>query len=198
MSGGTPWEASPASPPTGYSLRKKKNSPRCIFEWCSSIQRYLYYKYPSPSLSLSPSPQCKAGLSIAHSCWNLDLALKHVVHSRWVWKRWLALQRASDTGQVTLQGGSEARVYMHWTWTPSLAFAFGHTVFLFWPSGIWEYESSIPSVSSRHSFFFPLPLCCMPIQQSRTKPQQLDHWIRRCFSFFWIHNFCYTFTYTHS
>lgn len=30
------------------------SSPSCclIYEWCSSIQRYLYYKYPSPSLSL--------------------------------------------------------------------------------------------------------------------------------------------------
>jgi hypothetical protein len=130
-------------------------------------------------IPLSPSrPQ--AVFSIAQSCWNLDLPLKHAV---WGLKEMtcIAVAGSSDRPQVRSRrkGG---RVHALNLDAPSPLFSFCiWAAYGFWPFGIWEYESLILSVSSRLNLnLFLLPLCCMPIQQPRTKPQPTatrDHWV---------------------
>lgn len=128
-------------------------------------QRYLYCKWSALHRPKAVFLQLRAP-GIWTWLWNMSCG---------VWKGWPALQR-----QVTLQRKRERkrrdRVYMHWTWTPrppSLAFAFGRMVF-----GLLGFGNTSHWFSRCRpvwaSFFFWLPLCCMPIQQARTKPQQLD------------------------
>jgi hypothetical protein len=87
--------------------------------------------------------------------------------------------RPQPTGQIKTEGGSCTCIEPG---RPPALFSFCiWAAYGFWPFGIWEYESLILSVSSRLNLnLFLLPLCCMPIQQPRTKPQPTatrDHWV---------------------